>query len=97
MYETHYHRPKSLAEASKVFTDASDGRYIAGGQTLIPTMKQRLAAPSDVIDLAAPLRSSRASRSSGDTVTIGAATTHAEVATSDASGRRFRRLPRSPA
>jgi carbon-monoxide dehydrogenase medium subunit len=83
MYETHYHRPKNLAEASKAFTDGSDARYLAGGQTLIPTMKQRLAAPSDVIDLSR-LSELKGISVGGDMVTIGAATTHAEVATSDA-------------
>ena len=51
MYETTYHRPASVAEAVSLFSNASDGRFLAGGQTLIPTMKQRLAAPSDVIDV----------------------------------------------
>ena len=81
MYETQYHRAGDLAEAARLFGEASDARYLAGGQTLIPTMKQRLAAPSDVIDI------SRLSDLSGisvgsEMVTIGAAVTHAEVATS---------------
>ena len=37
MYETHYHRPKDLAEAAKMFSAASEPKYIAGGQTLLPT------------------------------------------------------------
>jgi carbon-monoxide dehydrogenase medium subunit len=86
MYETHYHRPKSLADAAAVFSGASDARYLAGGQTLIPTMKQRLAAPSDVIDVT-KLAELKGITVSGDTVTIGAATTHAEVAASDAVKR----------
>jgi aerobic carbon-monoxide dehydrogenase medium subunit len=52
MYTFNYHRPASLEEARQLFGEAEDGIYLAGGQTLIPTMKQRLAAPSDVIDLA---------------------------------------------
>ena len=51
MYETRYHRPDSLAEAAALFAGAGEARYLSGGQTLIPTMKQRLAAPSDLIDL----------------------------------------------
>ena len=83
MYETHYHRPSSVADAAKLFSGAADARYLAGGQTLIPTMKQRLAAPSDVIDIwrVAELKGISAG---GDMLTIGSATTHAEVATSDA-------------
>ncbi len=83
MYETSYHRPTSLAEAATLFSNASDGRFIAGGQTLIPTMKLRLAAPSDVIDVAG-IPELRGIEVTGDTVAIGAASTHAEVATSQA-------------
>ena len=52
MYETIYHRPSSVDEAVGLFAKGSDSKYLAGGHTLIPVMKQRLAAPSDVIDLA---------------------------------------------
>jgi carbon-monoxide dehydrogenase medium subunit len=83
MYETQYHRPKDVAEAAKIFAGAADARYLAGGQTLLPTMKQRLAAPSDVIDLR-KLPELTGISVTGDAVTIGAATTHAEVNTSDA-------------
>lgn len=83
MYETNYHRPKDLAEAAKIFAGASEARYLAGGQTLLPTMKQRLAAPSDLIDLR-KLPELKGITVTGEAVTIGAATTHAEVNTSDA-------------
>jgi carbon-monoxide dehydrogenase medium subunit len=83
MYETQYHRPKDVAEAAKIFAGAADARYLAGGQTLLPTMKQRLAAPSDVIDLR-KLPELTGISVTGDAVTSGAATTHAEVNTSDA-------------
>ena len=78
MHETRYHRPATLAEASALFAEADDGRYLAGGQTLIPVMKQRLAAPSDVIDIARLEELHGVSRGNG-TVVIGAGTTHAEV------------------
>ena len=80
MYETRYHRANSLAEAAALFTD--EARYISGGQTLIPTMKQRLAAPSDLIDIAA-LPELRGIAATADGVAVGAAMTHAEVAASD--------------
>jgi carbon-monoxide dehydrogenase medium subunit len=83
MYETHYHRPGSLAEATKAFAAGSDPRYLAGGQTLIPTMKQRLSAPSDVIDIS-KLAELKGISAGSDMVTIGAGVTHFEVATSDA-------------
>lgn len=83
MYEFAYHRPKTLAEAASLLQGASDGRLLAGGHTLIPTMKQRLASPSDVIDLGA-VTELKGIRQEGDRLVVGAATTHAEVAASDA-------------
>ena len=83
MYETHYHRASSAADAAKLYGGASDGRYLAGGQTLIPTMKQRLAAPSDLIDIS-KVGELKGITAAGDTLTIGAGTTHFEVSTSDA-------------
>ena len=53
MYEFEYHRPISLEEAARLFEDADDPQYMAGGQTLIPVMKQRLAMPSDIITMPA--------------------------------------------
>ena len=52
MHETNYHRPATVDEAAALFAKGADSKYLAGGHTLIPVMKQRLAAPSDVIDLA---------------------------------------------
>ena len=51
MYEFNYHRPKSLADASKLLGSLSDPKLLSGGMTLIPTLKQRLASPSDLVDL----------------------------------------------
>ena len=53
MYAFEYHRPKTVAEAVSLLQGASDGKLLAGGHTLIPTLKQRLASPSDIIDLGA--------------------------------------------
>ncbi len=79
MYQTSYHRAASVSDAVKKMKGAEDGKYLSGGMTLIPTMKQRLASPSDVIDLA-HIADMKGVKVSGKTVTIGAATTHAEVA-----------------
>jgi len=51
MYQFNYVRPKSLADAEALLAQADDPKLLAGGQTLIPTLKQRLAMPSDVIDI----------------------------------------------
>jgi carbon-monoxide dehydrogenase medium subunit len=51
MYDFAYHKPKSVADAVAALKKASEGKFMAGGMTLIPTLKQRLARPSDVVDL----------------------------------------------
>jgi carbon-monoxide dehydrogenase medium subunit len=56
--------------------------FLGGGQTLLPTMKQRLAAPSDLVDVSR-IADMKGIRAEGDGVVIGGATTHAEVASSD--------------
>ena len=81
MYNFNYHRPGSLDEAAAALAGAEDGKLLSGGQTLIPTLKQRLASPSDVIDLGGIAGLSGISVS-GDAVSIGAGTTHVDVATS---------------
>jgi len=79
MYEFNYHNPASLDEAKVLFNEAEDGAYLAGGMTLIPTLKQRLASPSDVIDLSGIAGLSNIAVT-GDRVTIGALTPHSTVA-----------------
>jgi carbon-monoxide dehydrogenase medium subunit len=81
MYETTYHRPKSLAEAAKLFSGSEDPTYISGGHTLLPTMKARLAAPKNLIDLR-QVPELKGVQASADAVTIGGATTHFAVANS---------------
>jgi carbon-monoxide dehydrogenase medium subunit len=78
MYETTYHRPSSVDEAAALFGKGSDSRYLAGGHTLIPVMKQRLAAPSDVIDLG-KIKELVGIEVSADTLTIKAATTYFDI------------------
>ncbi|MCY4017634.1 MAG: xanthine dehydrogenase family protein subunit M [Gammaproteobacteria bacterium] len=81
MYEFSYHRPASVAEAAELIANSADGKLVAGGQTLLPTMKHRLASPSDVIDLGG-IGELGGIVVNGNIVTIGAMTTHAEVAAS---------------
>src|SRR5580704_3137108 len=80
MYETTYHRPASVAEAVALFAKGSEPKYLAGGHTLIPVMKQRLASPSDVIDLGR-IKELIGIEVSADALTIKAATPHYDVAT----------------
>jgi carbon-monoxide dehydrogenase medium subunit len=81
MYETNYHRASSVADAAKL-AKSGDAKYLSGGMTLIPAMKTRLAAPSDLVDLA-HIKELKGIKVSGKTVTIGAATTHFEVASDE--------------
>lgn len=78
MYETQYHRPRSLAEAAGLFTSTGDAAFISGGHTLLPAMKARLAASGNLIDLR-HIPELKGIEVSGDTVSIGGATSHAEV------------------
>ena len=81
MHAFAYHRATSVDDAVAAFQAAADGAYISGGHTLLPTMKQRLAAPSDLIDLAGIAGLNRIAVD-GDGVEIGALTPHASVAAS---------------
>ena len=81
MYNFSYEKVNSLDEAVKVMKGAEDGKFLAGGQTMLPTMKHRLAGPSDLIDLSG-IKELRGITSDESSVTIGAMVTHATVACS---------------
>jgi carbon-monoxide dehydrogenase medium subunit len=81
MRDFAYHRPGTLQEAVSLRGGAADGAYLAGGMTLIPTLKQRLAQPSDLVDLAA-LNDLAGVRTEAGAIVIGAMTRHAAVAAS---------------
>ena len=81
MYEFNYHKVESVEAAVEAMQKSDDGKFVAGGQTMLPTMKHRLAMPSDVIDLGG-VKELVGICVEGDTVIIGAMTTHAAVAAS---------------
>jgi len=78
MYEFDYHKAASVEDAVKSLGAADDGKLLAGGMTLLPTMKQRLASPDVLIDLAG-IDGIKGIRKEGDQIVVGAMTTHAEV------------------
>src|SRR4051794_36504493 len=78
MYQTTYHRPSTVEEAAALFAKGSDSKYLAGGHTLIPVMKLRLAAPTDVIDLG-KIKELVGIELSADALTIKAATTYFDI------------------
>ena len=80
MYDFQYVKPKALAEAASILAGDGEAKALAGGMTFIPVLKQRLNKPSKVVDLAGLGLSGI--KVSGETVEIGAMTTHAAVANS---------------
>jgi carbon-monoxide dehydrogenase medium subunit len=83
MHAFEYHRPSTTKDALALGAQKPEGRYLAGGQSLVQAMKLRLSSPSDLIDLGT-LGELRALSADSGSVTIGAMVRHAEVAASPA-------------
>ncbi|MEZ5774465.1 MAG: xanthine dehydrogenase family protein subunit M [Hyphomicrobiaceae bacterium] len=79
MYDFTYVRPASIDDAAKALT--GEAKLLAGGQTLLPTLKQRLASPGKLVDLGG-LAELRGIHRDPKAIGIGACTTHVDVATS---------------
>jgi carbon-monoxide dehydrogenase medium subunit len=82
MHAFEYHRPASTKDALSLASKKSEGRYLAGGQSLVQAMKLRLSSPTDLIDLGT-LKELSGIKVSAAAVEIGAMTRHAEVAGSN--------------
>lgn len=89
MHEFKYARAASVADARSRFEASGEGKFLAGGQTLLPVLKQRLASPSDLIDLDGIESLTGLSVADG-VITVGAMTRHADVA---ANGEVRRLIP----
>ena len=89
MYETTYVRASDLAQASQLMAANPEAQLLAGGQTLVLTMRQRLARPSHVIDIGG-LAELKGISVDGDSLVVGAGTRHA-----DRGGLRCGSLTRS--
>lgn len=90
--EFDYYRAGSVAEARELLTTHPDSKVLAGGHSLIPILKLRLAAPSALIDIGR-IDSLRGISSDGSTIRIGALTTHSEIAASDLLKSKAAALP----
>jgi aerobic carbon-monoxide dehydrogenase medium subunit len=77
-YETDYVRAATLTDALSLLAAESEAKILAGGHSLIPIMKLRLARPSKLIDVA-HLPELRGIEIGNDVISIGSATTHAEL------------------
>ncbi len=86
MYDFSYHKPASLDAAAALVGAHADYKLLAGGMSLIPALRMRLARHSGIVDLGA-LGALRGIRRADDTIEIGAMTPHAEVAASAAVSR----------
>lgn len=78
MYAFTYERPKKIDDAAKLLKKADEAKLLAGGQTLLPAMKLRLASPGTIVDLAG-IKGLTGIKASGKAVTVGAMTKHVEV------------------
>ena len=85
MYEFKYHRPATVRQAANLLAKNEDAKLIAGGHTLVPVMKQRLAAPPHIVDLSR-LDGLNGIELKGRALVIGATAKHAEVAESATVG-----------
>jgi len=81
MYSFNYQKTKSVADAAAALGKNADAKLLAGGQSLIAAMKLRLAQPAQLVDLG-DVAELRGIKVDGGSVTIGAMTRHAEVASS---------------
>ena len=81
MYAFTYHRASGLRPATNMLGKLEDAKLLAGGQTLLPTMKQRLASPANLVDLGA-VEGMTEIALKGRSLEIGAMTRHADVANS---------------
>ena len=81
MYNFQFHRPTGLRQASNMMGKLEEAKILAGGQTLIPTMKLRLASPNNLVDLNT-VEGLSGIEVKGRSIVIGAMTRHVEVATS---------------
>ena len=83
MHAFEYHRPSGMKDAVALGEKKTEGRYLAGGQSLVQAMKLRLSSPTDLIDLNA-IGDLKTLKAEGGGVTVGAMVRHAEVAASSA-------------
>ena len=81
MYAFTHHRPATVRQAASLLAKQEEAKLLAGGHTLIPTMKLRLAGPKNLIDLA-KVEGLTGIAMTGRSLVIGAMTPHVEVATS---------------
>jgi carbon-monoxide dehydrogenase medium subunit len=78
MHAFSYHKPSSLGDALSLAAKHTDGKILAGGQSLVQAMKLRLSSPTDIIDLSG-VKELSSIKVEGSSIAIGAMTRHADV------------------
>jgi len=81
MYAFTYHRPTTIRQAANLLAKHAEAKLLAGGHTLVPTMKLRLAGPPHLVDLS-KIEGLGGIEMRGRSLVVGAMTRHVEVATS---------------
>ena len=82
MYQFNYHSPKNIEEALNIYNTCEEPKFLAGGMTLIASMKQRLIAPSDLIDLRTISNLSKISLNN-NIIKIGSLCSHDKISNND--------------
>ena len=95
MYNFTFHRPTTVRQAAGLLARNPDAKLLAGGHSLLPVMKQRLAQPSALVDLSM-VEGMSGVELKGRSVVIGAMTRHADVAKSDVLKEAFPALASVP-
>jgi len=95
MYNFTFHRPTTVRQAAGLLARNPDAKLLAGGHSLLPVMKQRLAQPSALVDLSL-VEGMSGVELKGRSVVIGAMTRHADVARSDVLKEAFPALASVP-
>ena len=81
MKKFKYHSPKSLDESRKIFMSCEFPQYLAGGMTLLPSIKQGLSSPTDLIDLA-HINDMKGINEDNNNISVGSLVNHNEIAKS---------------
>jgi carbon-monoxide dehydrogenase medium subunit len=84
MYNFNYHKPKTVDQAVELMNSCDDPKILSGGHTMVPTLKQRLAQPSDIVDISnIGGLSNIYLEENGSRLNIGSLSTHYNVSNSD--------------
>ena len=91
MYQFNFHSPKNIDDAINIYNSCEDPKFLAGGMTLLASMKQRLIAPSDLIDLRAINNLSEIILNK-NTIKIGALCSHYKIASNDIIASKINKM-----